>query len=131
MDTHGTAVVDAAPTLPTEFTLGDRTYELVPFLKEGESYIRGNTVVGRAKKLNANLGQDDSQFILEHQDEIPRELQGKFYLVFAGLRDPSDPESVAYLDWNGCSWYLRWSWFVSLWDEYVLLVRRRPSTNPA
>lgn len=127
MDTQ--PVVDSSPKPPTEFTISGRTYELVPFLKEGESYISGHTMVERAKELNASLGEEDGQFILKHQDEIPVELRGKICLVFTGWSDHSSLNFVAYLYWDGSRWSQYWHWLVSYWDVSFRLVRRNPSTK--
>lgn len=117
------------PAPSAEFTIGGRTYELVPFLKEGESSVSGDTMVERAVELNANLGEDDGQFILEHQDEIPQKLRGKIFLVFTSWRGPSGPRGVACLRWGGDRWYQGWDWLG--WGGDGRLVRRRPSTSPA
>ena len=117
--------MDTSPvsSLPTTFTIGERTYELVPFLKEGESSVKGEMMVARAKKLKANLGKKEGQFILKHQDEIPSEYRGKIYLVFPDWRDPSDPRGVVCLGWGDGRWYLRWHWF-DCWLGGGRLVRR-------
>jgi hypothetical protein len=107
-----------------EFTICNRTYELVPFLEEGESYVSGDTMVERAKELNANLGEEDGEFILERQAEIPKEFRGKFYMVFTAWRPPSRPRGVAYLGWDG-RWYQRWGWLGGDWGRRDRLVRRR------
>ena len=56
------------------FTVGNRddvrTYELVPFLEEGESYVSEDVMVERAKELNANPGEEDGVLILKNKDEI-------------------------------------------------------------
>lgn len=113
-----------APALTAEFTIGNRTYELVPILAEGESSVSGGTMVARAQELGANLGQEDGQFILEHQDEIPQEFRGRIYLVFTAWRFPSLPQYVAYLLWHGHRWYQHWYWLVPDWFENARLVRR-------
>ncbi len=119
------------PILPTEFTVGDRTYELVPFLKEGKGDVSSDTMVARAKEMGADLGEEDGTFILEHQDEIPREYQGKFWLVFTAWRLPSSPRNIACLRWYDCRWYQYWGWLGINWGKRVRLVRRRPTTTPA
>ena len=118
MDTQSTH------TLPTTFTIVDRTYELVPILEEGESYVNGDTLVERAQELGANLGEEEGRFISEHQDEIPQEFQGKFYLVFTAWRNLSNPQYVAYLDWHGHNWYRHWHWLDVDWGGSSRLVRR-------
>ena len=82
-------------------------------------------MVERAKELNANLGKEDVQFILEHQAEIPQEYQWKFHLVFTAWRDPSDPRYGACFYWGGSHWYQSWYWLDRYWCENDRLVRRR------
>ena len=83
MDTAPASNVDVA--IPTIMAVGNRTYEILPFLQEGEivnaSEIR-DAVVSRVKGMNANLGKDDARFILKHQDKIPAILRGKVVFVF-------------------------------------------------
>ena len=112
-DTH-----EKVGNAPEELTIEDRTYELVSFLKEGESSVTGDIMVERAKELNASLGEEEGQYILERQDEIPEELQGKVYLVFPGWRYPANPLFVAYLSWSGYRWYQFWYWPTSFWYGY-------------
>lgn len=114
------------PALPTEFTIHGRTYELVPFLKKGESSVSvsGDVMVERAVELNANLGEEDGAFILERQDEIPPEFRGKFCLVFTAWRGPSRPPYIAYLDWGDVRWSRGWGGLDSVWGGSDRLVRR-------
>lgn len=107
-----------------QLTIGGRTYELVPYLKEGESSVTGDTMVERAQEFNANLGEEDGRFILKHQTEIPEEFRGKFYLVFTAWRIPSNPQSVACLYWVGYRWCQFWDGLEVDWDEGDRLVRR-------
>lgn len=81
------------------FTVGDRTYELVPFLKEGEESIIGEEMLKRAKGLGAECGEEDGKYILEHEKEIPESVQKK-YLIFINWRNPDDPRDVAYLGYS-------------------------------
>jgi len=121
---HTGKPVPAANT-STELNIGGRVYELVPFLKEGECSVSGDTMVERANELGANLGEEDGTFILKHQDEIPQELRRKIYMVFTGWRNPSDPQHVAYLDWYGRRWGRSGDWLDNLWLGGYRLVRRR------
>src|SRR3990167_6729355 len=54
--------------------------EIMEFLKSGESYVNGEVMKQRAKELNAHLGQGHAEYLLEHQELIPKECRGK-YLV--------------------------------------------------
>ena len=62
--------------LPTTMTISGRTYDLLGFLQGDEKSVVGHTMVVRAKEMNANLGQDDGQHLLDHQDEIPAAVRG-------------------------------------------------------
>lgn len=116
---------------PTEFTINGRDYELVPILKKGESLVTSDTIVERAKMLNANLGEEDGAFILKHQNEIPQEFRGKFYLVFTAWRHSSHPQNVAYLYWDDDRWHMNWTGVDYAWVGDARLVRRCPSTSSA
>ena len=111
---------------PQGITVGDRIYELVYFLNEGESSVTGDVMIERAKVLNASLGEEDGKYILDHQGEIPEEFRGKVYLVFPGWRNPPvSPQDFACLDWDGNRWYQRWYWLDRDWRENDRLLRRR------
>src|SRR3989338_10507910 len=48
----------------------------ISFLKKGENYINGEEMVRRARtELDANYGQEDAEWLLEHQDQIPTEFR--------------------------------------------------------
>lgn len=108
----------------TEFTIHGRTYELVPILKKGESSVSGDTMVARAKELDANLGEEEGAFILVRQNEIPQEFSKEFYLVFTAWRDPYRPLNVTCLRWFGARWFQGRSWLGNGWREGARLVRR-------
>jgi|SRR3989338_3241729 len=86
--------------------------ELVPFLKKGESSIGGEELVRRARaELDANCGQEDAEFLLEHQKEIPEEFR-QFYLIFTGTvwGGSGGGRDVAYLFFDGERWCLDFHW---------------------
>lgn len=117
-----TQVTHPCPT--NVFTIGDRTYELISFLKEGESSVSDNTMAERAKKLDANLGQKDGQFILERQDKIPEKFRMKFCLVFADWRNSLRPQCVTRLIWDRHHWCAYWLWHGNDWGVRDRLVCR-------
>ena len=88
--------------------------EPVPFLRQGESSTRGYDLIGRARyELDANLGQEDAEFILEHEAEIPKSLQSFCLVCTATIwRDPDGSLRVASLYCDGKRWDLYWSWLV-------------------
>ncbi|RJR31484.1 hypothetical protein C4569_02005 [Candidatus Parcubacteria bacterium] len=119
------AIIDRG-TLPTEMTIAGRTYEIVDFLREEDNgSVVGNTMVARAKELNANLGQDDAQYLLDHQEEIPEALRGKVVFVFPDGRNPDYPGGVAYVLWGGDRWVRRWYWLDGDFFGRYRLLRRK------
>ncbi len=101
--------------------------ELVPFLKSGESSIRGEELVRRSRlELNTNYGQEDAEWLLEHESEIPAEFR-PFYLVFTGTvwGDAFGRRSVAYLYFFGERWLLFFYWLGGGFLSVVRLVRPR------
>ena len=83
----------------------------VSFLKSGEDYVNGEEMVRRARlEFNANYGQEDAEWLLDHQNLIPAELR-KFYLVFPGTvwQCADGDRHVLYLYWGGGRWILSFS----------------------
>ena len=101
--------------------------KLVPFLHEGEDSVRGYDLIGRARyKLGVNFGQEDAEFLLDHQAEIPEEFR-QYYLVFTGTiwLDSDGRLSVPYLQWDEDRWILCWYWFDLPLDSRGRLIRPR------
>lgn len=102
--------------------------ELVSFLKDGDGgSINGEELVLRARaELNANYSQEDAEYLLEHQDEIPKEFQ-RYYLVFTGTvwEDSVGDRRVAYLHFGDGRWYLRFRWLGSDFYSRARLLRPR------
>lgn len=101
--------------------------ELVSFLKNGERNISGEWALARARdELDASYGQEDAEWLLEHQDEIPKEFRN-FCLCFLAtvwwLR--RGYRSAAYLYWDGKQWDMDFSWLSDDFDGRGRLVRPR------
>ena len=112
--------------LSTEMTVGGRAYELLGFLRGNETSVAGRTMVKRAKKMNANLGKEDGQHILDHQDEIPAILRGRVYLVFTDWSHPDGFGGIACIHWEGGRWIQHWDWFVDdYWYGHFRVLRRK------
>ena len=118
----------AANLIPTGWTLIEDVVpstkngrDFITFLEKGESYINGEVMRQRAKKHTANLGLVDAKRDLEHQDNIPVGLRGK-YLVYSGtvLRDSDGNLDVPCLDWGGDRWVLLFRW---LGDDFYVFDR--------
>lgn len=107
--------------------------DIVEFLKPGglmksaESWVSGDTMQARAKELNANLGQRHAEYLLEHQELIPKEWQGKYFLVFPGTvwQDSDGGQRVPCLRWSGGGWYPRFDWLGRNWSGNARLVSLR------
>jgi len=103
---------------------GTEELELAEFLREGESYVGGNTMLARAKEQGNRAGQLHAERLLRQQDEIPTQWR-EFYLVFSGTvwRRPYGCLCVPYLYWLGGRWVLYWGWLECLWRSRDRLVR--------
>ena len=112
-------------TLPTTMTVGGRTYDILGFLEKGETSVVGSTMVERAKKMSAHLGEDDGQHILNHQGDIPAALRGKVVFVFTDWRHPGDSENVACIHWNGVRWVRDWRMLDGVWGGGGRVLRRK------
>ena len=94
----------------TEMTIAGRTYDILGFLRGDEKYVKGDVMVARAKEMDANLGEEDARYILEHQDEIPVALRDKVAFVFTYWRHPDGPEHVCFVCWFCNRWVKDWRW---------------------
>lgn len=84
----------------------------VPFLKDGYDRMNGEEMVRRARfELDANLGQEDAEWLLDNQDKIPAELRN-FYLVFTATvwRGQDGGRRVPVLRWGGGRRRLGFGW---------------------
>ncbi len=104
----------------------------VSFLRDSESSVNGEEMARRALGLDANYGQEDAEWLLEHQDLIPVELR-KFYLVFPGTKWQSRDghRHVPFLFWSGDRWILVFSWLDDGFSSFVSFVRLVSPRKPA
>jgi len=100
--------------------------EFVEFLKPGESNMHGKEMKRRAKTLNVHTGQKHAEYLLEHQDRIPKELRG-MHLVFPDTVWLSDDglHGVPCLGWSGGECRLVFGWLELGWGGDVRLVSSR------
>ena len=101
--------------------------EPITFLRAGENSISGREMVRRAREeLRANLGQRHAEYLLEHQQDIPKEFR-EYYIVFTGTvwRPPGGRLLVACLRWRGEQWVLNFSWLEAAWSSVDRLARPR------
>lgn len=111
--------------LPTEMTIADRIYDILGFLRGDEKSVVGHTMVERAKEMNANLGEDDGQHLLDHQSEIPVALRDKVVFVFTDWRHPDSSGHVYYVYWDDDRWVEDWGWLGDDFDEDCRVLRRK------
>jgi len=107
--------------------VGEPTLGLDEFLKDGESYVVGTTMVERAKVLGNLAGQSHAERLLDNQQDIPVEWR-QFVLVFAGTirRCPSDNDlyvACLYGSDDGRGWVLGFGWLDGRFDGRYRLVR--------
>lgn len=112
-------------SLPTEMTVCGRTYEILGFLREGETSVVGHVMVERARDMSAHLGQDDGQHLLDNQQDIPLSLRGKVVFVFTGWRNPDDSGDVYYVCWGDGRWIRCWGWLGINWCDECRVLRRK------
>ena len=111
-----------------ELTIGNRIYEVLNFLKEGEDHISGKEIIERVKEMKANLGEGDCQYILDNQKDIPEDLKDN-YFIFTDWRRPAHPERVACVDWFGVCWVQYWRSLVDDWNGGGRVLRRKLDTQ--
>ena len=111
--------------------VGEPTLYLEEFLCEGESYVKGDVMVARAKEMpGLPAGQMHAERLLEQADQIPVEWR-KFVLVFTDtvwLR-PFGLRFVAFLYWDGGGWCLRFGWLGGDFRSDYRVVRLRPDAE--
>lgn len=109
------------PVPQKPFLIGERLYEVVPFCKNREDAVDGNTMLDRAKAAGVEAGKEDGEYMLEHRDEIPPALQ-QSYLVF-----PKWSDFVGYvviLGYNADGWGARSSLLMEKFPRNGYLLRR-------
>jgi hypothetical protein len=101
-------------------------FELVEYLKKGETFITGDELVRRAKaELAANLGQRHLEWLLDHTEDIPYWWK-KFYIVAPGTKwfRPDHFRVIPGLTWMGNHWDISFDWVgAGHWFEQSRLLR--------
>ncbi|MFH1207680.1 MAG: hypothetical protein V1668_03680 [Patescibacteria group bacterium] len=110
--------------LPTTMTIAGRTYEILGFLRGDEKKVPRSTIIEHVKEMQANLGQDDGQHLLDHQEEIPEVLRGKVVFVFTDWRFPNDPGGMACVYWKDDRWVQLWDWTLNNWRAALQVLHR-------
>ncbi len=92
-----------------KLVLGDREYELLPILRDGEDSVTWAQVSQRAQAANALLGEEDANWFVAHQAEIPVELE-QFGLIFTEWRFVKHPTGIPCLRCRPKSWWRAKKW---------------------
>lgn len=95
--------------------IGTLELKLAEFLEKGETSVKGEEILKRAKKKGFTLGLRHAKAILAKKDRISKEWR-KYCFVFPGtVCLGSDGHRYApYLFWYG-EWYLSWGGLVNVW----------------
>ncbi len=92
--------------LPKKIVVGDRTYEVFSYLRDGEKWDY-HTMVERAKEVDAHLGQDDGEYLLDYQGDIPVVFRERVAFFFTGWSHPAYYNGLCYIIWSGDKWVKR------------------------
>jgi len=110
--------------------VGEPTLCLDEVLREGESYVKGDVMLERAREMGDLAGQLHAMRLRDQHYRIPVEWRGKI-LVFAGTVRPGPIVglSVACLGWLGGRWCFYFRWIGDGFNDYHRVVRLRPDTK--
>ncbi len=111
--------------LPTEMTLGGRTYDILSFLRGDEKSVKVDVMVARAKEMGAHQGREEREHLLNYQGDIPIALRGKVVFVFTDDRHPDGPGLVCDVFWRGSQWVRGWDWIDDGWFGCCRVLRRK------
>lgn len=112
------------PLHPEGVTVSD--FELREFLYRDEKYITGKKLQKRAGELDENFGLHTAEYLLEHQEEIPHDWRGKYFIFPATeLRYSDGCRCVPYLYWDDGRWLLGFRWHDDKFgsDDRLMAVR--------
>lgn len=115
--------------LPSEMTIGGRTYEILSFLRAGESSTTGLRMVNRSKDMGAHLRMDECAHIKAFQREIPPVLRGRVIFVFTDslysviYNMVRSPTQIGQLIWRHDAWCYLWTNLSTRWDDKYRILR--------
>jgi hypothetical protein len=105
-------------SLPISMHIGDRTYEIITFLRDDEKSVPGQVMMERAKEMGAHLGREDCEYILNHKDEIPAVFHRKITFVFTDTRVTPYPNCFDSIFSDGTRWIKSGGGFDNRWGSY-------------
>lgn len=107
---------------------GEPVLDFYGFLRDGETYVNGDTVLARALEMEGEeTGQHHLERLLAQAASIPAELR-PYYLVATGTkwRYPGGNVYVPFLDFGDDEWVLYFRCVGrGLWGDYDRVVRVR------
>ncbi len=116
--------------LPTEMDIGERTYDILNFLLDSERSVTGQKIVERAKDMDAHLGEEDAQYILDHQKDIPVALRGKVFMFTDWTSVGGDHVYIYSVCWSEFEnkWTQSWDFLGDNdhWLGVACVLRRKP-----
>lgn len=114
---------------PKTFRLGNRVYEILPYLRGKEQCVDGTTVAERARKMQTSSGKEDCIYIWKNRQEIPAEFQEKIIFVFPdwSFCDKNKGRCMVCIIWFGEKWnkMRAYGWLAKVWHSNGRLVRRQ------
>lgn len=118
--------INPHPEIMPEFAIGGRVYRFFSFYTESDRHwVNGREMLSRGREQGAVMGEEDAQFLLLHQEQIPTDLRGKVVLAFPLWRKPDvKADFVAYILWCEDRWVQHWHRLCNLWSHSHVLVRR-------
>jgi hypothetical protein len=98
--------------------ISGREYDILTFASEVEQMVSGHTMVDRAVFMEADLGEEDGQYVLDHQQDIPVLFRGRIEFVFTSWRRRENNEDIHFISWDSDKsrwvktfWLLTEGWF--------------------
>lgn len=120
------AECNEAEGLLKEMNLGKRVYDALGFLQGQEVEIFGDVMVDRVTVMNADLGEEDMDYLVDHQDEISAAFRDKVIFVFTSAQHPGKPGNIFFIFWSHGSsrWCLGWDLLGGRWGKKHMVIRR-------
>jgi len=130
---QGWKVKKGGDRLEGDVDLAKLDYSSCP-VRDDEEYVSGETMMKRAKEVNAIGSLGLAADLLKAQDEgkeiFPVESRGVHYFIMplTELQDDDGDDgsgNVAYFNWNGKRWKLNFNWLDNNFNRNDRFLRRR------
>lgn len=100
-------------TLPSILTIGDRGYRIVTILPESEMPIGDRLIFHGAVGI-----EEEGQYILAHEDQIPQTFRDRVVFLFAS----KNKIGVSCVSWCGIRWALESNFHREHFNDLILVV---------